>query len=416
MKFGVLSDLFDGAGAKYLSAVEIDRFRSNQHEFQGVGSFRAFLGTPAEKQSFPASFWWLTDTSEAPPAGISSFCTWSDVRRGKAGRRPEYHLYYGRDSEPVVHRARAGDLLVIARRKDGTLLVILCPAGSTIGAQLLWLFGLDLESGRPDAREIPKGAGLTLGLAARRVLEDIGIPLEAPQPDAFDRLVGEFGLQFPGTGRFSAFARDTLPGTDVLEDPDAALMSWMEHEEALFRHLEREIVADRLRAGFVPGGQADVEGFIGFSLSVQNRRKSRAGYAFGHHTEAMLQAHGISYTREATTEKRHAADFLFPDEADYADPDFPTNQLMMLAVKTSCKDRWRQVLAEADRITDKHLLTLEPAISREQTTEMREHRLQLVLPAPLHATFQRSQRDWLMNLRDFLGLAGQLKGRQPVLI
>ena len=43
----------------------------------------------------------------------------------------------------------------------------------------------------------------------------------------------------------------------------------------------------------------------------------------------------------------------------------------MLAAKTSCKDRWRQVLAEADRIRTKHLLTLEPAISKIQTAEMR---------------------------------------------
>jgi hypothetical protein len=30
----------------------------------------------------------------------------------------------------------------------------------------------------------------------------------------------------------------------------------------------------------------------------------------------------------------------------------------MLGVKTTCSDRWRQVLAEADRIQLKHLLTL----------------------------------------------------------
>ena len=63
----------------------------------------------------------------------------------------------------------------------------------------------------------------------------------------------------------------------------------MEHEEALFRHLEREIVSDRLKAGFTEDGSADVDGFLRFSLSVQNRRKSRAGYAFGHHVEAILQ-------------------------------------------------------------------------------------------------------------------------------
>ena len=36
MKFGVLADLFEGAGAKVLTEVEINRQRSNQHEFQWV--------------------------------------------------------------------------------------------------------------------------------------------------------------------------------------------------------------------------------------------------------------------------------------------------------------------------------------------------------------------------------------------
>ena len=60
------------------------------------------------------------------------------------------------------------------------------------------------------------------------------------------------------------------------------------------------------------------------------RRKSRAGYAFAHHVEALLTAWKILNKREATTEKRNAADFLFPGEAEYADPAFPATGLRML--------------------------------------------------------------------------------------
>lgn len=415
MEFGVLSDLFDGAGAKYLSAVEIDRVRSNQHEFQGVGSFRAFLGTPTEKQTFPATFWWLTDSEDEPPLFETSFCTWSNVRREKPGRSAEYHLYYGSESEPVVHQARPGDLLVITRKKDGSLLVLLSPAESTIGAQLLWLFGLDLLAGRPAARELGARDSVSLGLAARAVLEDLGIEVEEPQPDAFDQLIGRFGMSFPGTAEFSAFARETLPGIDPSGAPDEALIAWMEHEEALFRHLEREIVAEQLKAGFVGDSGADVDGFLSFSLSVQNRRKSRAGYAFGHHTEAILQARGLRYKREATTEKRNAADFLFPGEPEYLDATYPDGKLTMLAVKTTCKDRWRQVLAEADRIREKHLLTLEPAISRAQTAEMEAQNLRLVLPRALHGTYHRDQRARLTDVAEFLDMV-QDRGAGSVLL
>lgn len=76
----------------------------------------------------------------------------------------------------------------------------------------------------------------------------------------------------------------------------------------------------------------------------------------------------------------------------------------MLGVKSTCKDRWRQVLAEADRIDDKHLLTLETSISTHQTDEMAAKRLQLVLPRGLHQTYTPAQQAWLMDVATFTDL------------
>ena len=81
----------------------------------------------------------------------------------------------------------------------------------------------------------------------------------------------------------------------------------------------------------------------------------------------------------------------------------------MLGVKSTCKDRWRQVLAEADRVDEKHLLTLEPSISIAQTDEMRDKKLSLVLPTALRTSYTPTQRGWLMNLTDFIGV---VKGKQ----
>ncbi|CAI6330788.1 EcoRII-C domain-containing protein [Escherichia coli] len=39
---------------------------------------------------------------------------------------------------------------------------------------------------------------------------------------------------------------------------------------------------------------------------------------------------------------------LFPFRRAYHDTEFPVENLRMLAVKTTCKDRWRQILNEAD--------------------------------------------------------------------
>jgi hypothetical protein len=83
----------------------------------------------------------------------------------------------------------------------------------------------------------------------------------------------------------------------------------------------------------------------------------------------------------------------------------------MLGSKQTCKDRWRQVLTEAKRVHEKHLFTLEPSISKNQTDEMQTHRLQLVIPKQLHSTFTSAQQSWLMDMDAFLRL---VKLRQAV--
>src|SRR3546814_1796322 len=108
--------------------------------------------------------------------------------------------------------------------------------------------------------------------------------------------------------------------------------------------------------------------------------------------EVVFKTQNIRYKRTATTENKSKPDFLLPGQEEYYDPAFNPLLLTMLAVKSTCKDRWRQVLAEADKIDDKHLLTLEPRISANQTSEMQAKRLQLVVPRPLHKTYNADQQ------------------------
>lgn len=195
-----------------------------------------------------------------------------------------------------------------------------------------------------------------------------------------------------------------MPAVDARDDPDAALIAWLDHEEAMFRRLERRVVSARISAGFGTGDQVDVDGFLKFSISVQNRRKSRMGYSMEHHLDAVFRALDLVFERQVVTEHGNTADFLFPGAAAYHDADYPEERLTMLASKSSLKDRWRQVLPEANRIWPKHLATLEPSISLAQTDQMQAERVQLVIPRPIHETFQDEQRDWLMTISDFATL------------
>ena len=75
----------------------------------------------------------------------------------------------------------------------------------------------------------------------------------------------------------------------------------------------------------------------------------------------------------------------------------------MLATKTTCRDRWRQVINEADRIPVKHLLTLQEGVSEAQFREMTQANVQLVVPEPLIVKFPAAIRTDIMTLESFLG-------------
>lgn len=80
----------------------------------------------------------------------------------------------------------------------------------------------------------------------------------------------------------------------------------------------------------------------------------------------------------------------------------------MLAAKTTLKDRWRQILNEADKIDRKHLLTLQEGVSPNQFAEMEAASVQLVVPESLIKTYAEDIQPRLMTIRDFLAELRQL--------
>lgn len=401
MKKGYLSQYFDGAAIKTLSAVEADVLASNQHEFNGVEGLRDILGEPEGKVRYEARFMYLTDHDDEPIVE-DGFLTWYDARQKarieRGVMRWEYRLYF--PTNMVSQCANEGDILVIGKRPDNTLLAIVAEAETTIARQIAWLFGFtDVSHPGFSVREELETEQDRIEFSSTTILENIGINVEIDEDTFLDDILERFGGVFPTTREFSRYARSTLPDIAPQDGHDAVLMAWMEREEVLFRTLEKHIIAERLSHGF----DGDVDGFISFSLSVQNRRKSRAGLALENHLEILFQECGIRYSRTPITEHKSKPDFLFPGQAEYHDPCFDEINLTMLGVKSSCKDRWRQVLAEADRIKRKHLLTLEAAISKNQTDEMESKELQLVLPKGIHQSYLPEQQSWLMSVTEFTG-------------
>jgi len=401
MKKGYLSQYFEGAAVKILSAVEADVLSSNQHEFNGVEGLRNMLGEPDGKVRHQVRFLYITDYDE--PLIEDGFLTWYDARQKarieRGVMRWEYRLYF--PTNQVSQYANTGDILVIAKRPDNTLLAIVAEAETTIAQQILWLFGFsDLSHPGFSVREELEAEQDRIEFASRFILESIGVIVEETEDTWLDDMLERFNGSFPTTREFSSYARSTLPDIKPQDGHDDVLMAWMEREEILFRTMEKYLIGERLRQGF----DGDVDGFISFSLSVQNRRKSRAGLALENHLEILFKECGIRYSRTPTTEKKARPDFIFPGEEEYHNHDFNPLHLTMLGVKSTCKDRWRQVLSEADRIEKKHLLTLEAAISSNQTDEMKSKSLQLVVPKGLHISYSEEQKSWLMSVLEFTEL------------
>lgn len=182
------------------------------------------------------------------------------------------------------------------------------------------------------------------------------------------------------------------------KNPDVQLLERRNYEYEIFLLIEQAHVLDLIKKGF-----GTVDEFIALANSVSNRRKSRAGRSLELHLEQLFIEHGLlTFSTQAVTEGNKKPDFLFPSSDAYHNLSFPSEKLNMLAVKTTCKDRWRQVLNEANRIEKIHLFTLQEGVSVTQFEEMQQAGVNLVVPLSLHKKYPEKIRGHLISLSDFI--------------
>jgi len=201
---------------------------------------------------------------------------------------------------------------------------------------------------------------------------------------------------FPEASAIVARSVESLRSARKL-DVDQRLLKRRACEYEIFRSIEKVVVLPRIGERF-----ATVDLFVDFANSVTNRRKSRSGKSLELQARTVFDEEHLQYDHGAVSENRKSPDFLFPSAGAYHDPAYPADQLRMLAVKTTCKDRWRQILNEAHRIPNKHLLTLQEGISPNQYAEMKAANVTLVVPRPLHTKYAREVQNELVSLADFI--------------
>ena len=216
--------------------------------------------------------------------------------------------------------------------------------------------------------------------------------------------------QFPATNMMAQYARECYMRAHHINDeflqnnPDTSLLAWINTEYDLFKAFETKLYSPEISRGF-----KDVEALITYSNQILNRRKSRAGKSLEHHLSGIFAANHLRFETQVITEEHKKPDFIFPDGESYHNFEFPADDLIFLGAKTTCKDRWRQILNEADRIPVKHLFTLQQGISKNQLTEMYRENVRLVVPEPYKTSFDPTFRDRILTLKQFTDAVRQIQ-------
>lgn len=176
---------------------------------------------------------------------------------------------------------------------------------------------------------------------------------------------------------------------------DDKLVRLCDEEFNLFRRIENKLYGALLASKF-----SSLDDFIRTANTVLNRRKSRAGRALENHVEYLLTEAKLPFTMRPNIDGR--PDVVFPSMQSYKDPGFPKERLVILAVKSTCKDRWRQVLREGRRVEEKYLLTIQNSISVNQLQDMFESSVRLVIPKSLHEGYPKVWRSRLLSVEAFV--------------
>ncbi|CAN5361442.1 type II restriction endonuclease [soil metagenome] len=285
---------------------------------------------------------------------------------------------------PYREEDNAGDLFILARVEEGSFQAFI------------------LEHDE-DIEEFFTSFGISANETNRIIEKEITASSEDSLLQCFLAFIKTVKADFPPTSELSRNARNCylkaygITERHIISNPDKGLLSWIEAEYQLFKTFENDRYSTKIKSLF-----KNVEELVEFANTILNRRKSRAGKSLEHHLGELFNIFKISYSIQGVTEDNKKPDFLFPNVEAYHNPRFDAKKLIFMASKTTCKDRWRQILNEADRIKEKHLFTLQQGISKNQLAEMYKYGVRLVVPEPYLKTFPKEYQEKILTVKRFV--------------
>jgi len=183
--------------------------------------------------------------------------------------------------------------------------------------------------------------------------------------------------------------------------PDDQLIEYYATEYRLFQVVEKQLCQSDISRSF-----KNVDDFLHTAASIMNRRKSRAGRSLENHVDIILNEAGIPHEMQPSIDG--SPDIVIPNQKAYLDLSYPVKKLFIVGLKTTCKDRWRQVLNEGRRVQHKHILTLQPGISSNQLDEMHRAGVSLIVPRKLQSEYPKIHSLAILTLEDFISTVGKV--------
>lgn len=245
--------------------------------------------------------------------------------------------------------------------------------------------------------------GITSQETNQLIPQRITITAEENLMSCFTAYLRSLKTDFPSTFELANNSRSCyikshkISDAIIKENPDKELLNWVFSEYQLFKIIENDRYNEIIRTPF-----PNVEELVNCANTILNRRKSRAGKSLEHHLTEVFRICDLAFESQGKTEENKQPDFIFPNIEAYRSKKFDDSKLIFLASKTTCKDRWRQILNEADRIKEKHLFTLQQGISSNQLKEMYNCGVRLVVPEPYIKSFPEPFRGSILSLNKFI--------------
>lgn len=439
MRWGNIRDQFKGFAWKRLSDHEVDPKVSNGHEFQGVNALREILGSE-RKPEIPTDYYLIGDDMSDRPAVVKvipATASWYDSREKDNNRSAEWRLYYPAPAGSIQKLCKPKDLMIMGLRTSGRLAVFLISKDTCAEAAFINLLQIR-DSDRPHGTFILNAREGDIGAAAAELIEqlaqsmeafdlaDIPPPISLPEPSPAgdtevkiiaERMCSIWPQKLGSCKEVEELVFETagIREKDMQSDPDSALVRWLEIAEGAYRIWE-----DAWLTGYIGPLRHDpkmpdntlAEKISTVWMSLRQSRVSRAGTMMELFLCRILDASKLRYERGASIEGGKLPDFVFPGAKEYADKSFPQSGLRILGAKTSLKDRWRQILAEGDRVEKKHGVTRDISVTRKMFQQMHKASFYVVVPEPLRKQYMNPSEN-LINLEAFISEVRQSQGEQP---